>query len=51
VEDAFYAMETAKRASFKVAGVYDKVSYDEQDKIKELCDYYWVSLDEMLEQL
>jgi len=49
VEDALYAMETAKRAGFMVAGVYDKVSDDEQDKIKALCDYYWVSLDEMLD--
>ena len=49
VEDAYYAMETAKKAGFIVAGVYDKVSADEQDKIKALCDYYWVSLDEMLE--
>ena len=51
VEDALYAMETAKNAGFIVAGVYDKVSDDEQGKIKALCDYYWVSLDEMLEQL
>ena len=51
VEDAYYAMETAKKAGFIVAGVYDKVSDDEQDKIKALCDYYWVTLDEMLEYL
>ena len=49
VEDALYAMETANNAGFIVAGVYDKVSDDEQDKIKALCDYYWISLDEMLE--
>jgi len=49
VEDAYYAMETAKKAGFLVAGVYDKVSADEQGKIKALCDYYWVTLDEMLE--
>jgi len=51
VEDALYAMKTAKKAGFIVAGVYDKVSDDEQEKIKELCDYYWVSLDEMPELL
>jgi len=51
VEDAFYAMETAKKAGFIVAGVYDKVSDDEQNKIKALCDYYWLSLTEALEYL
>ena len=49
VEDALYAMQTAKKAGFVVAGVYDRVSADEQDKIKEVCDYYWVHLDEMLD--
>jgi len=49
VEDALYAMKTAKKAGFIVAGVYDKVSDDEQDEIKATCDYYFKSLDEMLE--
>ena len=48
VEDALYAMETAKKAGFIVAGVYDKVSDDEQEKIKSICDYYWIHIDEML---
>ncbi|MCL2425243.1 MAG: HAD family phosphatase [Oscillospiraceae bacterium] len=48
VEDALYAMKTAKEAGFVVAGVYDKVSDDEQDEIKSVCDYYWITLDEML---
>ena len=48
VEDALYAMETAKDAGFVVAGVYDKVSDDEQEKIKSVCDYYWIHIDEML---
>ena len=48
IEDALYAMKTAKKAGFVVAGVYDKVSDDEQDEIKETCDYYWKYLDEML---
>jgi len=48
VEDALYAMETAKNAGFVVAGVYDKVSDDEQDAIKSICDYYWIRMDEML---
>ncbi|MCL2662604.1 MAG: HAD family phosphatase [Oscillospiraceae bacterium] len=48
VEDALYAMETAKKAGFIVAGVYDKVSDDEQEKIKDVCDHYWIHIDEML---
>jgi len=51
VEDAFYAMETVKKAGFIVAGVYDKASDDEQDKIKTLCDYYWENPGGMLEIL
>jgi len=48
VEDAIYAMETAKKAGFIVAGVYDKAADDHQDEIKAVCDYYFVTLDEML---
>ena len=51
VEDALYAMETAKNAGFVVAGVYDKVSDDEQDAIKAICDYYWITMNEMLLEL
>jgi len=48
IEDALYAMKTAKKAGFIIAGVYDKVSDDEQDEIKDVCDYYWKDMDEML---
>jgi len=48
VEDALYAMETAKKAGFVVAGVYDKVADDQQEEIKALCDHYWITMDEML---
>jgi len=51
VEDALYAMETAERTGFIVAGVYDTVSDDHQDEIKALCKYYWKDLDEMLAYL
>ena len=51
VEDAFYAMKTAKKAGFIVAGIYDKSSEDEHDKIKDLCDYYWKNPGGMLEIL
>jgi len=49
VEDALYAMETAKKAGFVVAGVYDEVADDQQEEIKTVCDYYWVDIDEILE--
>lgn len=45
-EDALHAIETAKKAGFKVAGVYDKSSDNETDKIKELCDEYITSFKE-----
>ena len=50
VEDALYAMETAKKAGFVVAGVYDLVAKDQQKEIKSLCDYYWITMDEMLNE-
>jgi len=51
VEDAFFAMQTAKKAGFIVAGVYDKASDDEQDKIRAFCDHYWKNPGGMLEIL
>ena len=51
VEDALYAMETAKKAGFITAGVYDKVADDQQKEIKALCDHYWITIDEMLEYI
>jgi len=51
VEDALYAMETAKKAGFAVAGVYDRVAEDQQNEIKAICDYYWITMDEMLAHL
>jgi len=47
-EDALYAMKTAKKAGFVVAGVYDLSSADQEEEIKQTCDYYWQTLDEML---
>jgi len=48
VEDALYAMKSAKKAGFQVAGVYDLSADDQQEEIKELCDYYWDTLNDML---
>ncbi|MCL2819927.1 MAG: HAD family phosphatase [Oscillospiraceae bacterium] len=51
VEDALYAMNTAKKAGFIVAGVYDKVADDEQAEVKAVCDYYCTNPGELLKNL
>jgi len=51
IEDALYAMSTAKKAGFPVAAVYDPSSDDQQHEIRELCDYYLTTIDEMLKFL
>lgn len=42
-EDALYAIQTAKSAGFIVAGIYDSSSEKQQEKIKELSDFYITS--------
>jgi len=49
VEDALYAATTAKKAGFVVAGVYDNVSDNQQEELKAISDYYWITMDEMLD--
>jgi HAD superfamily hydrolase (TIGR01509 family) len=48
VEDALYAIKSAKRAGFPVAAIYDLSAAHHQEKIKEICDYYMVNMGEML---
>jgi phosphoglycolate phosphatase-like HAD superfamily hydrolase len=38
-EDALYAAKTAKKAGYKVVGIYDK-SEPEQEELKNLVDIY-----------
>lgn len=45
-EDAVFAAKTAKNAGFKVIGIKDKIEIDQQ-KLKELCDYYIESFEEL----
>lgn len=45
-EDAIHAVETAKNSGFKVVGVYDESSIDDQEEIKRLSDYYLKSFTE-----
>lgn len=51
IEDALYAMRSAKSAGFPVAAVYDLSADNQQREIRELCDFYFRTLDEMLEEL
>jgi len=48
IEDAVHAIRSAKKAGFPVIGVYDQTADPYRDEIKGLCDYYYVTLDEML---
>jgi len=51
IEDALYAMKSAKKAGFPVAAVYDRSYEDRTDEIKALADFYFITMDEMLEFL
>ena len=43
-EDALYAIQTAKKAGFPVAAVYDESSRADQEQIRAIADYYLPSL-------
>ena len=40
LEDSLYALETAKKAGFKVVGVFDPNGEDDQDRLKEESHIY-----------
>lgn len=46
-EDAAYAIDTAKRAGYKVIAVEDYSAEDEKEHIKETADYYVTNYSEM----
>lgn len=46
-EDAMHAMITAKSSGFKVCGVYDDTEADHVNEIKELCDIYTDSFEQL----
>ncbi len=46
-EDSLHAVETAKRAGFCVAAVYDDVAKNEQDALKSIADIYLTDLNEL----
>ncbi|MBR4287344.1 MAG: HAD family phosphatase [Clostridia bacterium] len=39
-EDALYAIETAKKADYKIVGIFDVSESAEPEKVKALCDVY-----------
>ena len=45
-EDALHALETAHRAGFLTAAVYDSWSRKEQEEIQKICDIYLTELDQ-----
>jgi HAD superfamily hydrolase (TIGR01509 family) len=46
IEDALYAIQTAKSAGFRTAGVYDASSIENMKKIKRISDIYLLKLDD-----
>jgi len=47
-EDALHALETARRAGFRTAGVYDPASESCQERIRSVSDLYLSSLTELI---
>ena len=51
-EDVIHAIRTAKQAGFKVAGIYDEASKDDQEEIQKAADWYcreWPELEHIWE--
>lgn len=49
VEDAVHAAETAKKAGFTVLGVYDESSRDNSSEMKDICDFYYERMDQIIQ--
>ena len=45
-EDAYHAIQTAKNAGFRIAGVYDASSMEVQKEIRKISDIYLYDLDD-----
>ena len=46
-EDALHAIQTAKRAGFPVAAIYDPSAQEDQAAIQSLADYYFRSFEDL----
>jgi len=49
-EDSLHAIQTAKAAGFRVAGVYDPSSEENQEQIRSIADYYIRSYEDWFER-
>lgn len=49
IEDALFALNTAKKAGFRTVGVFDRSSAQDTEKIKEIADLYLPSLEKQTE--
>lgn len=49
-EDSLYAIQTAKKAGYKVAAIYDRFE-PEQEEIKKLANYYFLEYNEFMRQI
>lgn len=47
-EDALHAIRTAKKAGFRVTGIYDDAAEGQHEEIKGLCDRYIFSWEDLL---
>ncbi|MDO5708094.1 MAG: HAD family phosphatase [Andreesenia angusta] len=47
-EDALYSINTAKKLGFKIVGIYDEISKNDQDEIIEKSDIYGKDLESVL---
>lgn len=48
-EDAIHAADTARLAGFVVIGVYDVSNEENLSRMKEVCDYYYERMDEVIQ--
>ena len=51
VEDALYAIRSAKGAGFPVAAIYDPAADDQRHEIERVCDFYFETFDDMLAEI
>lgn len=49
VEDSLHCIETAIKAGFITAGVYDKLSSGDRDDIKKISDYYFYEFNRLID--
>ncbi len=49
IEDSLHCIETAKKAGFCTAAVYDESAAPDREQLEETADYYIMRLDEIEE--